>query len=395
MQVKKPKIWNIAILSGVFLIALFVLMSSSDDPSAHAVALLLAVYLALVLVCLIVALIRQLKYNIYSYNVIFYFGFAVFTFVILLSHIFSSLDILSTDDSYRAYLLLAELTRSIVDFTAISAVFVGAYILFLIVSNVLLIIKEGPKPVYFVCIAVGLAIGVVVWLFFRVRDLDEYSVVGMIAVALSFVLYLYLECMVTGAIFAVIVAAKKQPAKDRDYILILGCGLNDDGTPAPILARRIDRALRFYQEQIEETKKAPILIPSGGKGTETRNSESEAMNQYLLERNVPPEHIIKEDRSTTTWENMVFSKELIDERDPDAKTSFVTSSYHVFRSGVMAGHAGLKASGIGARTEWYFWPNAILREFISLLTSHVLKQVLVYLAICAVFVIPILFISLL
>ena len=57
----------------------------------------------------------------------------------------------------------------------------------------------------------------------------------------------------------------------------------------------------------------------------------------------------------------------------------------------MAGHAGLKATGIGAKTKWYFWANAVLREFISLLSSHVLKQVLVYLGICTVFVVPTLF----
>ena len=78
-----------------------------------------------------------------------------------------------------------------------------------------------------------------------------------------YALYLYFECMLIGASAAVTIAAKRRPAKDRDYIIILGCNLNEDGTPAPILASRIDEAMKFYQEQIAETGKVPILIPAG------------------------------------------------------------------------------------------------------------------------------------
>ena len=101
------------------------------------------------------------------------------------------------------------------------------------------------------------------------------------------------------------------------------------------------------------------------------------MKNYLIEKGVPEEHIIEENRSTSTYENMMYSKEIIKNLNPDGKVVFSTSNYHIFRSGLMARRVKMRAVGIGARTKWYFWPNASVREFVGLLTEHRLKQSLV------------------
>ncbi|MBQ9544936.1 MAG: YdcF family protein, partial [Clostridia bacterium] len=106
-------------------------------------------------------------------------------------------------------------------------------------------------------------------------------------------------------------------------------------------------------------------------------SESSAMKKYLLERSVPEERIIEEDRSTSTFENMKFSKEKIDAVRPGAKIAFSTTNYHVFRSGLFARRVKMRAVGMGAKTKWYFWPNAAVREFAGLLTNHRGKQALI------------------
>ena len=33
---------------------------------------------------------------------------------------------------------------------------------------------------------------------------------------------------------------------------------------------------------------------------------------------------------------------------------------------------------MGAKTKWYFWPNAAVREFVGLLTAHKLKQAVIF-----------------
>lgn len=72
-------------------------------------------------------------------------------------------------------------------------------------------------------------------------------------------MYLYFECMLLGVIVADAIAAKHEPHKDKDCIIILGCALKPDGTPTPLLRGRLDRALAFAQAQTAQTGKALIL----------------------------------------------------------------------------------------------------------------------------------------
>lgn len=62
---------------------------------------------------------------------------------------------------------------------------------------------------------------------------------------------------------------------------------------------------------------------------------------------------------------MKFSKSKIEEINKEAKVSFSTTNYHVFRSGVIANEQGLDCEGMGSKTKWYFYTNALIREFIA------------------------------
>ena len=81
---------------------------------------------------------------------------------------------------------------------------------------------------------------------------------------------------------------------------------------------------------------------------------------------------------------MKFSKRIADEHKKNANILFSTTNYHVFRSGMFSAKAGMKADGIGAKTKWYFWPNAQMREFIGLLASEWKINVLFIAAMVAV-----------
>ena len=168
-----------------------------------------------------------------------------------------------------------------------------------------------------------------------------------------------------------------EPEKNQDFIIILGCGLFEDGTVTPLLKGRANKAIEFYRKQIAETGKAAIMIPSGGQGDDEVISEAQAVKNYLLTQGIPEEHIVIEDQSRDTHENMLFSKKIIDSIKQDARVIFATTKYHIFRSGLKARQVKMKATGIGARTKWYFWPNATVREFVGILTEHRGKQALI------------------
>ena len=67
---------------------------------------------------------------------------------------------------------------------------------------------------------------------------------------------------------------------------------------------------------------------------------------------------------------MAYSKKIIDGIVPHGRVLFVTTNYHVFRSGICAAQAGLRAEGIGGKTAWWYWPNAFLRECAGLMYKH-------------------------
>ena len=379
---KKPKLWNVAALSAAEIAVMAVLLTRGPVLSA-AVSLSLCIYLALVIGLLLRAFFGQLRYNPYSYNTIYYTGFALFLVVVLIAQIAAAVQVsrLPLSDESRLTHMLSILLGSAKTYMLWSFPFLAVFSAGLCLSNLSLIRHEGRRPVNLLGILLSfLLIGGAVLLFFS----DRYASGSMLEVMrhdmlcnLFAAFYLYFECMLIGTIIANLVVVRHEPEKNQDYLIVLGCGLRKDGTPTPLLAGRIERALAFYRAQKDRTGKAPVFITSGGQGPDEAVSESAAMKAWLLERGVPEEHILEEDRSRTTYENMQFSKELIQAAKPDARMAFSTTNYHVFRSGLMARRVKLPAEGMGAKTRWYFWPNAAVREFVGLLTEHRLKQGLI------------------
>ncbi len=175
----------------------------------------------------------------------------------------------------------------------------------------------------------------------------------------------YVEYILISTVFVTILAARRVPKPDKDYLLILGCYVNPDGTPGGVLKGRIDRAVEFRKMQAEQTGKNLVLVPSGGQGADEVISEAEAMKKYLIRRGVNEKDILTEDKSVNTRENIKFSDVLIRKRTKRAKVAFATTSYHVFRAGVIASDLGLHFEGVGAKTRTCFWINAFAREFLA------------------------------
>ena len=97
------------------------------------------------------------------------------------------------------------------------------------------------------------------------------------------------------------------------------------------------------------------------------------MQAYLVDRcSVPADAVLMEDRSSTTMENLLNSKAIMDARSGAGgyRAVVVTSDYHVFRTATYARRVGLKADGVGSRTARYFWPTAFIREYVAVSNAH-------------------------
>ena len=255
-------------------------------------------------------------------------------------------------------------------------------------SNVSLIIHEGRRPINMLGIAASVVLGAsYLYLMFGgaygVREFGS-AMRFMLLVAITFGVCLLFSVMICASL-----AAHHKPRRAMDYLVILGCGIRPDGTPCPLLASRVDRAVSYAKELSIGEERTVFFVPSGGQGPDEPVSEAQSMRDYLVSvHDIDPERIVMEDRSTTTRENMRFSREVIERhagRDvSELSVGFSTTNYHVFRGYVCAHNAGMDVEGMGSRTKYYFWPNAFLREFIGLLVAKWRMMLLLFGILCAV-----------
>ena len=144
------------------------------------------------------------------------------------------------------------------------------------------------------------------------------------------------------------------------HIIVLGSGINGEKV-TPLLAARIERGIELLNWNPNA-----VLIMSGGQGPGEDIPESEAMAAYAIDKGVDADRIIKEQKSVSTEENLLFSRKLMEKKTP--KIIIVTTAYHVFRALILAKQQGIKCVGFGAKTKWYFTLNALIREFIGYLS---------------------------
>ena len=362
-----------------------------------------AAFFVVATVYLLVCLRRQLTSFPYSYNTIFYAGFSLFVFSLVPMYLHLVYICHTNDlDINEMTVLFDAVNSSALSYVFYSTPFLLIFSIALIISNIQLIRKEGKRFVNILGIILAiLLIGgeaiIFYYDFYASGSLLQVEIHQCITQIMASI-FLYFECMLIGTIIANAITSKIKVPRDIDVIIILGCGIRKDGTPTPLLQGRADRALQIYKDQVARTGKAPLLVPSGGQGEDEVISEAMSMRNYLLSMGIPEKDIVLEDRSTTTEENMEFSKAIISDyfaagnqsaniKPDDLTIAFATTNYHVFRSGIFATDAGLRTTGVSAKTKWYFWPNAAVREFAGLLSRQKKKQAIIISIMVALYVI--------
>ena len=250
---------------------------------------------------------------------------------------------------------------------------------YLLLNGITMARREGIRPANLLSLVVGLGLFgllglMIATLLVRSVDLTVFSTItALLSGYISFLLVSYVTyAFVYGRITVL---------QRADFVVVLGSGLAGDRVP-PLLASRLERGRRVYQTLAGRQQNSPLLIVSGGKGSDEQIPEAEAMARYLIERGIGEDQVIREDESRTTEENLRFSQAIMERSDPRYRCIIVTSNYHVFRAAMLARRLGVNGQVTGARTAGYYWPNAMLREFAAVFLSYKL----VNFCICALIV---------
>lgn len=150
-----------------------------------------------------------------------------------------------------------------------------------------------------------------------------------------------------------------RPDNDCEFVIVLGAQIRGTRVTKS-LAKRLDAAYEYYRENPDVT-----IIVSGGRGRGEDVTEAEAMADYLEDKGVPSEKILKEDKSTDTNENILYSSELI--KNKNAKVAIATSNFHIFRAIHIAKAKGLvNVSGIPAGSDEILFINYCVREAVGI-----------------------------
>lgn len=195
--------------------------------------------------------------------------------------------------------------------------------------------------------------------------------ISLIPLFFNFV-FLWLAAVGFSALFALIcfnvwsssyadVSVKQQ----CDVILILGAGIFTEEV-TPMLKDRLECALKLFNSN----PNAQIIV-SGGQGPDEPISEALAMQRYLIANGVPQHNIVMEDRSTSTYENVKFTKLLLSKLLPrNAKMICVTSQFHILRALRFGQKFNLKFKGLGSRTPYHFFEVALIRDYLALMYQY-------------------------
>lgn len=137
--------------------------------------------------------------------------------------------------------------------------------------------------------------------------------------------------------------ARKLNDFGADCILVLGAGLNSDGSPSPMLKDRLDAGIRLYNEGY-----APKILLSGDNGTMEHN-EIHAMLTYTLKQGVPPEKIFCDHAGFSTFDSMVRCQEIFKVK----RVLVVTQTYHEYRALYIGEKTGLVVAGVSSDQDVY------------------------------------------
>lgn len=239
----------------------------------------------------------------------------------------------------------------------------------LVINGIQMIRKESFSPAHVLSLALGVVVGIgeiaaVVYVVGLSDFLVRIDNADMWVLLVAFTVFYFSFLVLSFVVYSVFIQILPH-RMNFNYVIIHGCGLAGGERMTKLLSNRVDKAMEIYRK----CRVKPLIIPSGGQGEDEKLSEAQAMKNYLLEHGIPEGDILMEDRSTTTWENLRNSKAIIEAREGKKKTALVSSNYHIYRCLRLARQVGLKCTGIGANVALYFWPSALIREFIAVFVT--------------------------
>ena len=154
---------------------------------------------------------------------------------------------------------------------------------------------------------------------------------------------------------------------NADAAVVLGAAVWGNQV-SPVFRERINHAINLYHQG--RIKK---LIFTGGQGNRNEPTEAAAARNYALQNGIPLNDVLIEQQSHTTYENMVYAKQLADQHGLK-KLLIVSDPLHMKRAIAMARDVGMEAYPSPTPTTKY--------QSLKNQTSELARETFYYLGYC-------------
>lgn len=185
---------------------------------------------------------------------------------------------------------------------------------------------------------------------------------GKALLSLLLALALTVAALAAAGTACMISAACRAPSGEAT-VVVLGCRVYGE-RPSIMLTERLEAALAYLQQHPESR-----CILSGGQGDGESISEAECMYRYLTARGIEPRRLVKEERSTSTRENLLFSQALLE--PGEEQVIIITNEFHQYRASRIARQLGLSVSAVNGSTAWWLFPTYYVRELYGIVQEWV------------------------
>jgi len=157
-----------------------------------------------------------------------------------------------------------------------------------------------------------------------------------------------------------IAAANKKPEHGAT-VVVLGCRVYGERASLSMV-ERLEAAYEYLTEHPESN-----CVLSGGRGDGENITEAECMYRYLINKGIDASRLYKEESSTTTRENLLFSEQLIEENGLHPMVAIATSEYHMYRAGMIADGLDITWAAVPGKTAIWLFPTYYVRELYGIL----------------------------
>ena len=131
---------------------------------------------------------------------------------------------------------------------------------------------------------------------------------------------------------------------DAQCAIVLGCGIEDEETPSPMLKDRLDVGIALYKQGL-----VPKILLSGDNG-QVEHNEIHVMLKYTKEAGVPYEDIFCDHAGFSTYDSMYRAADVFKVE----RAIVVTQQYHEYRALYIAKKLGVEVCGIASNQQNYF-----------------------------------------